>query len=111
MTPRIILVSLAVLALAGCSQVSALAPVGGDDVSEVRFATIDVLLAQGVEILEAPTCALAGDVISCAGTALDGRDLASTSGTTLDSTLEVTVGGTSIFSGTLGSVLDAGARG
>jgi len=111
MTRRIIPVALAVLALSGCSQVSALAPVGGDDVSEVRFATIDVLLSSHVEVLEAPTCSLDGETITCAGTTMDGDAIASTSGTTLDSTLEVTVGGASIFSGTLGSVLDAGAEG
>lgn len=111
MIRRTLPVALAVLALAGCSQVAALAPVGGDDVAEVRFATIDVLLDKGVEILEAPTCELAGTVITCAGTTTGGDAITATSSTDADATLEVDVGSTTVFSGSLLDVLDAAVTG
>lgn len=41
------------LALTGCSQVQALAPVGGDRLAEVRFGTLDILTAHEVPILTA----------------------------------------------------------
>ena len=46
----------AAAALTGCSQVAALAPVGGDHLTMVRFAAIDVLVDEGIDVLTAPVC-------------------------------------------------------
>lgn len=54
---RLLLIIAPLLVITGCaSQVAALAPVGGDDITAVRFAAIDVLLAKGVAIMQAPVC-------------------------------------------------------
>lgn len=45
--------------LAGCSQIAAIAPVGGSHLAEVRYAAIDLLVDAEVEILTAPVCAQA----------------------------------------------------
>lgn len=45
-----------VLACAGCSQTAALAPVGGAELGNLRYAVNDVLFEQGIEILVAPVC-------------------------------------------------------
>lgn len=87
--------------LAGCSQVAALAPVGGDDVAKVRFAAIDVLVAQGVEIFDAPFCTLDGEAITCTGSTVDGEDVAVASSSSDDATLTVTVGSDTLYDGSL----------
>jgi len=99
--------------LAGCSQISALAPVGGDALAEVRFGAIDVLLQKGVDLLSAPVCTAAetGSAITCAGATTDGRDIAVISSTAADAELIVAVAGETIFSGSLADVLDEAARG
>ncbi len=102
--------ALAVLALGGCSQISALAPVGGDELAEVRFAAIDVLLEKDVDVLEAPVCTVDGTDISCTGSTVDGETIDVTSSTADDAALTVLVDGQQIFSGPLQSVLDEAAR-
>lgn len=99
--------------LAGCSQIAALAPVGGNGLAEVRFGAIDVLQQKGVEILAAPVCSQtdADGAVTCAGTTGDGRDIAVTSNVGADATLVIVVGGETIFSGSLSDVLDEAARG
>lgn len=103
----------AVGALSGCSQIAALAPVGGNGVAEVRFGAIDVLQEKGIAILTAPVCtqADAGPVVTCAGTTADGREIAVTSSVAPDAQLVITVGDANIFSGALSTVLDEAARG
>ncbi|CAN5257354.1 hypothetical protein BH11ACT4_BH11ACT4_25300 [soil metagenome] len=102
-------VALAAL-LGGCSQVAALAPVGGDDVSEVRFAAIDVLLHKNIGITDAPTCTSSGTVITCSGTTADGKSIEVTSTTAADAPLEIIVDGDTVFTGSVKAVLDAAAR-
>ncbi len=96
-------------ALSGCSQIDALAPVGGDTLAEVRFAANDVLVASGVEVLTAPVCVASTTAITCEGaTAEEAAILVKT--TSADETsLEVTVGGTTLYSGSLQDVLDDAA--
>lgn len=114
MTMRNNLLLAAVIALAaglaGCSQVAALAPVGGDALSEVRFAAIDVLLQKGVAVGQAPDCVATAAAIECSGTTVEGAAINVSSQRGADATLEVSVGGTSLFSGRLQDVLDAAAR-
>lgn len=99
------------LVLAGCSQISALAPVGGDDVAMVRFATIDLLLDAGIEVLDAPVCELVEKAITCSGETLDGSHISAVSSTSDDATITVTVGEETIHSGSLSDVIDKFARG
>lgn len=96
--------------LAGCSQVAALAPVGGDGLAEVRYGAIDVLLGDGIDILEAPVCVASGETVTCDGMASSGEPIAVVSSTRADALLEVTVGTRLIYSGSLQTVLDEAAR-
>ncbi len=99
-------------ALAGCSQAAALAPVGGNRVSEARFATIDVLLEKGIAVQEAPVCENgAGTVITCSGTTAGGGSIEAESSTEANASLVVRVGGEEIYSGGLFDVLEKAARG
>lgn len=109
----VIALIVAVTTLAACSQLSALAPVGGNRLAEVRFGAIDVLHERGIDLMTAPACAQTGDgpEISCAGTTADGDDVAVVSDTDDDARLEVSVAGTVVFEGALSEVLDAAARG
>ena len=99
--------------LGGCSQVSALAPVGGNAIAEVRYGAIDVLLDRGVEVLEAPVCTTATDgvAVSCTGSTSAGDPIAVTSSTSADAQLVVTVGTDTLYSGSLQQVIDEAARG
>lgn len=104
---------LAVLALTGCSQIAALAPVGGNGLAEVRFAAIDVFQQKNVALLTAPVCAQAdtGPLVTCVGTSADGREITVTSSVASGAQLVVAVGGETIYSGALTEVLDEAARG
>jgi hypothetical protein len=97
-------------ALAGCSQVASLVPVGGGPEATVRIATIDVLQRERVAILVAPVCTAHGDGITCTGTTVAKEPIATTSTGTDPYTMTVTVGGREIFSGTAVSVIDAAAQ-
>jgi hypothetical protein len=55
------------LVLAGCSQVDALAPVGGAGIADLRYATNEVLLEKDVDILVAPVCDGQGLALRCVG--------------------------------------------
>lgn len=105
--------AVAVTALTGCSQIAALAPVGGNALAEVRFGAIDVLQQKNIEVLTAPVCAQAetGPVVTCSGTSMDGRQITVTSSVASDAQLIVALGEETIFSGSLAEVLDEAARG
>lgn len=103
--------ALAAGALAGCSQAAALAPVGGNRMTEVRYATIDVLLDHDVAIATAPVCERASDgAVSCHGTTAAGEDIASAApaGTTVN--LTVRVGAQTLYDGPMWTVLDRAAE-
>lgn len=103
---------LAVLALGGCSQIAALAPVGGDAVAEVRYGAIDVLLREDIDVLEAPTCAAGARAsVTCSGSTTDGRAIEVFSSTDDDAVLRISLDGHEIFSGPLADVIDEAARG
>lgn len=96
-----------IASLAGCSQVAAIAPVGGARVSEVRYAALDILVAQEVDILEAPTCEMADDrAVTCTGSTLDGDAIEVSSPADDQATLTISVGGDEVFTGTIQSVLE-----
>lgn len=109
----VVLVGAMSLALAGCSQLSALAPVGGDALAEVRFGAIDALQAQRIDILTAPVCAVEADstTVTCHGTTLTGADILVRSSTADDAAIEVKVGGETVYDGALRDLIDEAARG
>lgn len=99
------------LALAGCSQVTALAPVGGNRATEIRFATIDVLLDHDIELLDAPTCEMADDrAVRCTGTTVDGQTVTATSPAQDQASLEVRAGDEVLYQGTIDAVIETSIR-
>lgn len=100
---------LAVL-LTGCSQVQALAPVGGNGLAEVRFAAIDVLLAAGVTVEVAPVCTAQPAAITCLGRAGGGDAITVSSPGSAARTMTVDVGDRRLYDGPVADVLDAAAR-
>lgn len=98
------------LALTGCSQVAAIAPVGGNHLTEVRFATIDVLEEKGIALGAVPTCARAEDGdVTCAGTTADGAAISAFSSASDPDSFSVTVGSETVFSGSVSAVIDRAA--
>lgn len=93
--------------LTACSQVTALAPVGGAPITTVRNAIYDVLVEQQVQLLVAPACEPVPDGFTCAGTTSDGRTIRATAGPTAPYELVITVDGAEIYRGTAQSVVDA----
>jgi hypothetical protein len=101
-----------VLLLAACSQAAALAPVGGNHFSEVRFAAIDVLTAKDVKVLTAPVCvARSAGAITCSGTTTDDHAIRVISTAADPSSMTVTVAGATIYSGSVQKALDTAVRG
>ena len=107
---RVLIVAASALALAGCTQAAALAPVGGDRLTIIRFAANDVLVEQGVELLVAPVCTADGRDVTCQGSSLQGAAITVTSSTDDQADMTVTVGDRTIYAGSVQDVIDAGAR-
>lgn len=108
----VVAAALAVGALAGCaSQLDGLAPVGGDALTGVKFASTDVLLEKKFGILEAPVCTETGETVSCVGSLTDGAviNVQADIGTK-PHTMTVTVGGSVVYDGEVQKVLDEAAR-
>ncbi len=108
--PAQIVAVLAMGAVSGCSQIAAIAPVGGAREAEVRYAAIDVLLDAGVEILAAPDCREDDGAIVCEGETMSGDRIAVASTAADPSSVTVTVGGDVVYSGSITQVLDDAAR-
>jgi len=96
--------------LAGCgSQIDGLAPVGGDDVTGLRNAAIDVLLERRLTVRDAPVCTDTGDGFTCVGSLTDGSAIVVVSPDPDATTMTVSVGGTAIYEGSVQEVLDRAA--
>lgn len=100
------------LALTGCaSQIGGLAPVGGDALTGVRIAAVDVLLERKLEILEVPVCTQVAKAVSCVGSLIDGSVVTVEADvSTSRDTMTVTVGGETIYDGDVQAVLDRAAQ-
>ena len=105
-------IMLLLLVLTGCaSQISGLAPVGGDALTGVRIAAVDVLLENKLGILEAPVCTQVAKSVSCVGSLTDGSVVTVEADvSTTPNTMTVTVGGTMIYDGDVQAVLDKAAQ-
>jgi len=96
-----------VLSLGACSQIDALAPVGGASITTVRNATYDVLVNEGIDILRAPQCSATSSGFTCTGSTIDGNPIVSEAGPTTPFDLTVRVGDTLLFEGTAEEILEA----
>lgn len=98
--------------VSGCaSQLDALAPVGGDDLSMVRTAATTILLANNLEILDAPQCEKSETDITCVGSLFDGSEVLIEAPLEPFGSMTVTVGGSVLFEGDLKKVIEAQAEG
>ena len=95
------------LALTGCSQIAAIAPVGGAHVSEVRYAALDILVQKQVEVLTVPVCTTVDRAVSCTGSTIGGAAIEVDSPADDPTNLTVTVDGEVLYSGSIQDVLDA----
>ncbi len=100
----------AAVTLAACSQINALTPVGGDSVTSVRNAVYDVLVADDVEILVAPTCATSDTGFLCEGMTLDDQPIVARAGAKAPYDLTIAIGGKTVFEGTAQDVLQRAAE-
>lgn len=104
-------VAAGVALLAGCgSQVAALGPVGGDDITAVRNAAIDVVTGRGLLVKDTPRCSQVAGRFSCVGATTDGSAIVVDAPVDA-STVTVTVGGRVVYTGSVQAVLDAAAQG
>lgn len=103
----------AAAAMAGCSQVAAIAPVGGSREAEVRYAAIDVLQDAGIDVLTTPVCVTAQDdaEIRCMGTTFDGAAIEAVSPADAPDTFTLTVGDRTLYDGSISEVLEAAMQG
>lgn len=104
-TARIGLVAAVSVMLTACSQINALTPVGGDSVTSVRNAVYDVLVAEGIPILVAPTCEPSDSGYLCEGTTLDDQPIVARAAAATPYALTITVDDETIFEGTAEDVL------
>ncbi|NYF17631.1 hypothetical protein HDC37_002476 [Microbacterium sp. AK009] len=109
----ILLAPAVVLAVAGCSQIAAIAPVGGDRLAEVRYAVNDVLIEEGIDILVAPVCTVGADevTVTCEGSTGDERTIDATSEVESSDQIVVRVGDEVVYEGSLSAVLERGSSG
>lgn len=97
--------------LAGCSQINALTPVSGGPLATVQIAMEDQLLASGVQILVAPVCTQTATQFECIGSTVDGQEISSTATLTTPYEMTITVGGVTLYDGSVQDVLDQAAEG
>ena len=100
-----LVVPVVAVTLTGCSQIDALAPVGGAAVTTVRNATYDVLVDADVEILVAPQCSAVASGFRCEGSTVDGAQIIAEATPDAPYELKVSVGEELLFDGTAEEVL------
>lgn len=105
-----LVVPLMAVTLTGCSQIDALAPVGGAAVTAVRNATYDVLVDSDVEILVAPQCSAVASGFLCKGSTVDGAPIIAEATPDAPYELTVLVGEEVLFDGTAEEVLEAAVQ-
>jgi hypothetical protein len=103
-------VALVGLAVTGCSQVAALAPVGGDRVTTVKVAANDLLLAQGVAIKVAPVCETGETEYDCTGSTMSGDTITVTAPLKGDLTMVLKVGDRTLHDGPVDPVIQKNAE-
>lgn len=94
------------LALSGCTQVDALAPVGGAGLADLRYAVNEVLLEKNIDILVAPVCDGDGLDLRCVGETVGNETITASVTSEDESTFDLVVGSTEIYSGDVQSILE-----
>jgi hypothetical protein len=108
---RLVAIAGLMLAVTGCaSQISGLAPVGGDTITGVRFAAIDALLKERIAIKRAPVCHDVASGYACSGTTVDGKAIEVTATDADDPAMVVTVDGVVVYKGTMMTKLNEAAQ-
>lgn len=102
---------LAALALAGCSQITALAPVSGGPQSTVEVAIGNLLTEQKVEVLVLPQCVKEAAEFRCTGSTVDGSVILGIAQAKAPYPLTVTIGDTELYSGDAQALIDAAMEG
>lgn len=100
----------AALALAGCSQIDALAPVSGGPLQTVRVGVLDVLVQADVPILVAPVCTQEETQFTCVGSTIDGAEIMAESTLTKPYMISVAVGSEVLYEGDVQVILDGAAQ-
>lgn len=95
--------------LAGCSQEQALAPVAGDDITQLRIAVDDALAEAGVSIMVSPVCRDEGGVTRCSGTTRSGGAIEAEAGPE-DGTVVVNADGRTIYDGSIAEIVQRAAE-
>lgn len=102
--------ALGAMILTGCaSQISALAPVGGDTLVSVRTAATNVIQDQGLDILIAPVCTQTETEIYCTGSLIDNQEFHINSPLDDSFNMTITLSGSIIFEGNYQDVLNKAA--
>jgi len=102
--------SLGIVALSGCTMADSLAPVAGDKLNSVRFASIDILTEKKIEIAVAPVCTQTDTEYSCKGEAMDNKPIEVTAPVADTIIMTVKVGGAELYKGNVTEVLDRAGR-
>jgi hypothetical protein len=100
---------LAMALLAGCSQEQALAPVAGDDITQLRIAVNDALAEAAVPVLVSPVCREEDGVTRCTGTTRSGGAIEAETGPE-DGTIVVKADGRTIYDGPIAEIVQRAAE-
>lgn len=95
--------------LAGCSQEQALAPVAGDDITQLRIAVDNALAEAGVSIMVSPVCRDQDGVTRCTGTTRSGGAIEAESGPDEDRVV-VRADGRTIYEGSITEIVQRAAE-
>jgi len=104
-------IGLGTVALAGCTQISALKQVSGVPMTSLTIAANDVLVEKKIAILKAPVCQLANAVYTCAGTTVTKEPIEVTAPDTEKLVMTVKVNNAVIFTGAVQEVIDKAQQG
>lgn len=88
------------------SEIATLKPVAGDALAGLNIAANDVLLQKNVDILIAPVCTYSAPNYSCQGKTMDKQEIVVTAVGAEPTTMTVTVGGKTIYDGSLDAVIE-----
>lgn len=100
----------ATVAIAGCSQIDALAPVSGGPLQTVRVGVLNLLVREGVPILVAPVCTEEETQFTCVGSTLDDREIRAEATLTQPYLMSVTIGTEVLYDGDVQSIIDESAQ-
>jgi hypothetical protein len=89
-------IGVAAITLVGCSQIDSLKQVSGVPVNTLQIASDEILVANNIPVLEAPTCVQndAGTAVDCTGSTTNGTKITVAAKNTTAATFTLAPGGT-----------------